>query len=371
MAGWRDKGKWREPEIVRVANVDTSRYHNIRKRLDERAISEYAAKYSDSIKEMEAKDWRELKDSVATPERWKSEAAKIGISHSRDPFPPRIIGRRTDDGTMVLIDGYHRLEAVKKAWEERQGANVPLPEDYRVKAYVVNVENEEEISFLSGYLNSQHGVPLKGGEKKQMAVDYLRAKQYLAPLDSRTVVKSQAVMAKELGISKGTIQKAISEIPKLKGLYEKRGRLKKTSRPVNNPEGLNRRKHKRVSEYSEKYVIVMGMDKDMMAIMQGLQFLPYGGTGIKRTKAQLALLQKCVEAHGQREDYCEVWAKGMRRIQKKYPVETLKKNQEFVFLEPLPKNKEAQAVGIVEAWSAKIEEYREAANLNEFGEEEF
>jgi hypothetical protein len=312
----------REPQIVRIAEVDTTGFnHNIRMKMNGSAIKDYAeAMIREESKLNEKRKLSESRYRKAGSGGGSREGMMTGTGITSDPFPPRVIGRKPD-GTMVLIDGYHRLEAAKKAF-----GGTPLPEEYRVKAYVVEVENDNEVKFLSGFLNRQHGVGLKPGEKQRMVTAYLRAGQHWryhnGEVSKSRSLKSQAVIAQELGVSKRTVQVVINQIPNIKRMYKKR--TKQGASRANNPEGANGRMFQQKIQESgtvfEKDVVVMGSDKGIEQIFQAIKCLPKNGMGEARLEAQLELLLKYVRSDCKTEAKYKATEQGMKTIQKKFPV---------------------------------------------------
>jgi hypothetical protein len=70
------------------------------------------------------------------------------------------------NGAPVLIDGWHRVEAM-----ERSGR-------VQAEASVLQVDTEKEIYWLAAKANMEHGLPLKPSEKRQVFRAYVKAGQH-------------------------------------------------------------------------------------------------------------------------------------------------------------------------------------------------
>lgn len=106
-----------------------------------------------------------------------------------DEFPPILLARF--EGALVLVDGWHRLEA-----QQRLGR-------FEVVAQVREAESREEAKLWAFEANRKHGLPLKKTELREMFRVYLKAGRHRRQKGRR--FKSYREMAEELGIPKSTI----------------------------------------------------------------------------------------------------------------------------------------------------------------------
>lgn len=105
---------------------------------------------------------------------------------SGNAMPPVLVADY--NGTLILTDGWHRMEAL-----ERNGQGT-------VDAVVTKVSSEEEIRWLAAKANTTHGRPLKSKEYREVFKAYIKAKQHrMANGD----FKSYREVATELGGTRG------------------------------------------------------------------------------------------------------------------------------------------------------------------------
>ncbi len=96
-------------------------------------------------------------------------------------FPPVTIAKL--DGKLILVDGFHRVEALKALGRES------------VRAEVVQTNREGAFKLAAGG-NRTHGLPLKRHEVRRAFRFYMKGKQYLK---GRSGHKSYEEIALELG----------------------------------------------------------------------------------------------------------------------------------------------------------------------------
>jgi hypothetical protein len=98
------------------------------------------------------------------------------------PMPP-IRAARLPGGALVLIDGWHRVEALRALGRQRTMVEI--------------VETtERDAVWLAASANLQHGVQLRGGEYRLVFLAYITARRHY---DAKGKLKSYREMALEIG----------------------------------------------------------------------------------------------------------------------------------------------------------------------------
>lgn len=132
--------------------------------------------------------------NLATLRRYK-QAMEAG-----EVFPPILLARVND--ALVLVDGWHRLEAMRELglWEA---------------VAEVRVARSMAEARLWGYeANRKHGLPLTTAERREMFRAYLKADRHRGR--RRGQFKSYREMGEELGIPKSTLAKwTLKDAPRL------------------------------------------------------------------------------------------------------------------------------------------------------------
>lgn len=85
-------------------------------------------------------------------------------------LPPITVARASDaDNMYVVVDGLHRVEAIKRARGDKPEYEV------RVAATVTKAKTIDEARWLAGEVNVRNGQPLKAEEYREMFRAYVRA----------------------------------------------------------------------------------------------------------------------------------------------------------------------------------------------------
>lgn len=108
------------------------------------------------------------------------------------------------DGTMILVDGWHRATALKALGQEM------------IEATVTKM-TRQEARWKAADANSRHGLPLKPAEKRQRFRVYVETGQHQAR--QRGKVKSYREMERDLGLPHTTIRSwMLKDFPKVAAL---------------------------------------------------------------------------------------------------------------------------------------------------------
>jgi hypothetical protein len=109
------------------------------------------------------------------------ERYRLAMSNGAE-FPPIVVARL--NGTMVLVDGFHRVAAMSARGIHQTDADIR------------DVASWAEAHWLAFQANMTHGVPFKKAELRGAFGAYMKANRYV---DERGHLKSYRVMATELG----------------------------------------------------------------------------------------------------------------------------------------------------------------------------
>jgi hypothetical protein len=110
-------------------------------------------------------------------------------------FPPLLVAAVGQSEGLLLIDGFHRLDAMRRMFSP--------PSDIEVE--IVGVRTMEDARWLAAKANLKHGLPLKPKELREVFRAYVRANQYL---DARTRrLQSYREMATILGCGRSTLHR--------------------------------------------------------------------------------------------------------------------------------------------------------------------
>jgi hypothetical protein len=109
------------------------------------------------------------------------------VYKSGKPMPPVKVARVA--GVLVLVDGWHRVEALKRL-------NVS-----RVDAEVTEATREQAL-WMAARANLEHGLPLKTNELRDVFRTFIKAKQHVLP---RGRLMSYRDIGAELGKPQSTI----------------------------------------------------------------------------------------------------------------------------------------------------------------------
>lgn len=103
------------------------------------------------------------------------------------------------DGAYYLIDGYHRLEALR------------LLDKHEVLARIRSLPTIEEAMWIGGEINSAHGVKLTREERRKRFKLYLRMGRHFIPGKPQTIrwVKSYRKIGEDFGITHPTAEKLV------------------------------------------------------------------------------------------------------------------------------------------------------------------
>jgi hypothetical protein len=137
-----------------------------------------------------------LKLDSATIERYvQSYKAEV-------PMPP--IKVALVDGAAVLVDGWHRVAAMRRAGIGATEA-------------VVTQATNTEARWMAAEANLTHGLPLKAREVRHVFRAYVRARKHY---DERGRLKSYRTIAKEIGRTNPTIRAwMMKDFPKIAARY--------------------------------------------------------------------------------------------------------------------------------------------------------
>lgn len=120
---------------------------------------------------------------LATVRRYK-QAMDAG-----EVFPPILLARV--NGALILVDGWHRLEAMRARGQ------------WETVAEIRDAESMAEARLWGYEANRKHGLPLTNSELRQMFRVYLKAGRHRGR--RRGQFKSYREMGEELGIPKSTL----------------------------------------------------------------------------------------------------------------------------------------------------------------------
>ena len=107
----------------------------------------------------------------------------VGFIKPHKGNPKGIKKKRIATGTLVLLDGFHRVEAARAAGVEELPA-------------VVIETTEEQAAWIAAKANTSNGLPLKSKEYRNVLAAYVEARQYF---DDKGAPKSYRTIAQELG----------------------------------------------------------------------------------------------------------------------------------------------------------------------------
>jgi hypothetical protein len=169
-------------------------------------VKQSAPDTNKDIKKVSIKDI--LKDSRFQV-RLKLDESIVGrylaVYKSGHPMPP--IKLAQVNGTLLLVDGWHRLAALEQLNESRT-----------IDAEIIEA-TEREAFWLAAEANLQHGLPLKTVEIREAFRVYIKAKKHRNEHGS---LKSYRQIAQELGGLKhyGTIRNwMINDFPRIAAQY--------------------------------------------------------------------------------------------------------------------------------------------------------
>ncbi len=135
---------------------------------------------------------RNKRTDPATVDRYKKvlqnnlafrDPITVGFIKPHKGSPKGIKKKRIATGTLVLLDGFHRVEAAEAAGVEELPA-------------VVIETTEEHAAWIAAEANTSNGLPLKSKEYRNVLAAYVEARQYFG---DKGAPKSYRTIAQELG----------------------------------------------------------------------------------------------------------------------------------------------------------------------------
>lgn len=129
----------------------------------------------------------------------------LAVYRSGNAMPPIKLAKV--NGTLLLVDGWHRLAAFEQ-----------LDESSKIHAQIIEA-TETEALWLAAEANLQHGLPLKSAEIREAFRAYVKAKKHR---NERGFLKPYRQIAQELGGLKhyGTIRNwMIKDFPRIANQY--------------------------------------------------------------------------------------------------------------------------------------------------------
>jgi hypothetical protein len=164
---------------------------------------------SDKTKDIRKVSLRDILKDSRFQVRLKLDEGIVGrylaVYKSGNPMPP--IKLAQVNGTLLLVDGWHRLAALELLNESRT-----------IDAEIIEA-TETEAFWLAAEANLQHGLPLKTVEIREAFRAYIKAKKHRNEHGS---LKSYRQIAQELGGLKhyGTIRNwMINDFPRIADQY--------------------------------------------------------------------------------------------------------------------------------------------------------
>ncbi len=194
---------------------------------------------------------------------------------SGNDLPPLKLARAK--GVLVLVDGWHRVEALKSLSRDT------------ARAEIVECDDRKEMHWIAAESNLREGLPLNGSEIRNVFRVYMRAKKYR---DHAGRLKSFRHMAKELGNLRAytTIRKWIGQdFPRLAPQFS--GGDGKNVGPLKAAEGTDR-----FEVMADEALI------SVLAAFRGVKDPGIRGKLIRRAEEMVRIMKSAVEHQSVRQD---------------------------------------------------------------------